>query len=512
MFARIAKNTLITAVSFIFTGFVPLLLVPLLVDRYGMAQYGLMVLARLLLPTGALGFLDLGNSEIAGYAVARARHDGDWRACGRLLSGLLRVNLALGITAALLMFVMAPTLARLFGVEDAQHRGFLLIVRTTAVTLPILLVSLAGEGVLRGFENFRSLRTIEISTVLIFAGMAYAAVKFALGFVWVANAYVAYALIRALGVLWKAHRMLCRDGFGLRSAPIGPEWQELRSRCLALGANRLIGVGQAHASPILIGALIGPRAVGLFDVVVRIPRFLKIVTGVLNTAILPVVMRLDQKNDKDSVRRLFDLGLLGVLCLVAPIVAWCIAFSETILRLWVSEGFRAYWPWQALMFLWPLINAITSFTCGSLLGRNNFVRALNWIVLGQIFAQIVLSMLGMRLFAEQGFIVGQIAALSLSFPFQIALVFRHSGIRITTYRRHFQLLAGCSLFSVAIIASDIPAAVNHPLVLVATLIVWEFAASLGIWIAFLSPKERSAILEMITSTVRRRCGVITHEH
>jgi O-antigen/teichoic acid export membrane protein len=504
MFARLAKNTFITGGSFLITGVVPLLLVPLLVHQYGMTQYGLLVLARLLLPTGALAFLDFGNSETAGYAVARARYDADWAACGRMLSGLMWLNIAAGLSAGMLVYLLAPQLAEVFGVEATQRNGFVVIVRATAVVLPVLFVSLAAEGVMRGFEAFRSLRTIDVTTTFAFAGMAYAAVYFGLGYAWVGLAYVAYTLLRASALLVKAHRLLRRDGFGLRTAPQPAEWRDLRSRCLPLGANRLIGVGQAHASPLLIGALLGPAAVGLFDIVVRIPRFLKIVTGVLNTAVLPIVMRFDQAKDQESVRRLFDLGLLGVLCLVTPLVAWCMTFSEAVLRMWVSERFAILWPWQALLFLWPLINTVTSFTCGSLLGRPDFVRTLNWIVLGQICAQIVLSLLAMQYVSEQGFVVGQIAALSLSFPLQMALVFRHSGIGIAAFRRHLRLLAGSAAITAVGIAAGLSGWVHHPLWLAASLVAWMAAACIIIWFTLVAHEERAAIAATVTARFQRR--------
>jgi O-antigen/teichoic acid export membrane protein len=467
-------------------------------------KYGLLVLVRLLLPTGALAFFDLGNSEVASYAVARAQHNGDWQACGRLLSGLLRVDLVVGLVAAAFIFMLAPTLVRLFGVGETERDDFLVIINTTAMALPVLLTALAAEGVLRGFEAFRVLRTIDLTTTFIFAGMTYLVVLSGLGFAWVGIAYVVYSLLRAGAVLVCAHRLLRQERFSLFAGPLSEEWRDIRIRCLPLGANRLIGVGQAHASPLLIGALLGPAAVGLFDLIARIPRFLKIVTGVLNTAVLPLVLRLDQMKDRESLRRLFDIGLLGVLCLVAPLIFWCIAFSEAILRLWVSGNFASLWPWQALMLLWPLINVITSFTCGSLLGRPEFVRTLNWVVLGQVSAQIVFSLFAMRFMAERGFVVGQMLALSLSFPFQMALVLRHSDIHIGAFLRHFQLVAGCAVLTVVVIMSGLSAVVNHPLWLAASLIVWVCTVSTTIWLALLRPEERTTISATISSRLRRR--------
>jgi O-antigen/teichoic acid export membrane protein len=502
MFARLANNTMITGVSFVITGVVPLLLVPILVHQYGMLQYGILVLARLLLPTGALAFFDVGNSETAAYAVARARHNGDWGVCRRLLAGLLRLNICLALVAGVLMYLLAPWMSRFFGVEPAERQGFEAIVRVTALAMPLLMASLAAEGVMRGFEAFRSLRAIDVGSTFVFAGLAFACVEVGLGFAWVGIAYVAYAVLRATLLLWASAQRLPR-----RVAPNAPglaEWSELRARCIPLAANRLIGVGQAHAAPMLIGALIGPTAVGFYDIVVRIPRFLKIVTGALNTAVLPLVMRLDQANDKESVRRLFDLGLLSVLCIVAPVAFWSITFSDAILRLWVSPAFERLWPWQALMFLWPLLNSVTSFTCGALLARPDFVRSLNWIVLGQIIVQVAISLAAMHFFSEQGFVLGQIAALFLSFPLQMALVFRHSGVRAATFKRHGLLITGLALATALALLSHLTVHVANTGLLVASLVVWTTTAFILIWLTLVTPTERATIKGAILGRLRRR--------
>jgi O-antigen/teichoic acid export membrane protein len=78
MFRALATNTLISAVAYFFVSIVGLLLVPVLLDAYGLELFGLLLLARLFLPVSGLAIFDFGFSEVSTQAVARARETGDW--------------------------------------------------------------------------------------------------------------------------------------------------------------------------------------------------------------------------------------------------------------------------------------------------------------------------------------------------------------------------------------------------------------------------------------------------
>lgn len=503
MLQRLVKNTFITALSFFFTGLVPLLLVPLFLRQYGVEQYGVLVLVRLLLPTGVLAVCDLGFPETGSFAVAKARHDGNWERCGRYLGGLLTIGLTVGIVAAGLMVIAEPALAGLFSISDALRPGFRHIVLVTALAFPLVLLALIAEGVLKGFEDFKRLRTFDVSSTFIYAIAAVMAVSAGMAFQWVAYAYLLYGVLRAVMIsvlAWKklAHK---HSRIGL---PTRQEWQELWHRCGPLGLNRTIGVVQGNATPVLIGALMSTTAVGIFDLVMRIPRFLKIVTGILNSAVLPVVLRLDEAGDRAGLQRLLQLGLLGVLCIVSPIVAWGMCFSESLLHLWVSDRYVHLWAWQSLMFVWPLINAITSFSCGALLGRPPFVKMLNWVVLGQIVVQLGTSLALVPWLAEKAFIAGQIIALTLSLPFQLGLVFRDCGLRARDFGRHLTTVV---LFAAAVaggLALDLSSHATNGGQLLAWLAGWAAASGLAVWFLIFQRGERATLVSMVSERLRRK--------
>jgi O-antigen/teichoic acid export membrane protein len=501
MLRRLAVNTFITGTAFLVTGFVPLLLVPLFVAQYGVADYGLLVLVRLLLPTGALAFLDLGKSEVSAFAVAQARHDGDWARCGRRLTVLLWLAAGIGVTAAALLAVSSGALASLFHVSTASRPGFDAIVLATSAVFPALLAALVADGIVKGFEDFKRLRLIEVATTFAYAAAAVAVVLAALPYQWIAFAYLGYALVRAALVAVQATRLLASQRATLQR-PGADDWREVRRRCAPLGVNRAIGVVQGYAATLLIGALLGSAAVGIYDLVTRIPRFLKVVTGILNSAVLPTVLRLDAAADRAGVRRVLDLGLLGVVCIVAAVVAWGMSFSEAILRLWIGDSYARLWQWQALMFAWPLANAMTSFTCGALLGRPHFVHSLNRIALAQIVLQLALSFALLPLWREQAFVAAQIAVVLASLPLQLRLVARECGLAAADFKRHATVVALFALAVATCLSLGLSGGIANRLELVLSLVAWMVVSAAAIVFGVLSNIERAKLLSMFGRQAR----------
>ena len=78
MLAGLVHNTALTVTAYTTSALLNLCLVPFIVRAYGLHDYGLIVLARLLLPTGFMALLDLGVSETGTLVIARARSAQRW--------------------------------------------------------------------------------------------------------------------------------------------------------------------------------------------------------------------------------------------------------------------------------------------------------------------------------------------------------------------------------------------------------------------------------------------------
>ena len=96
MFASLIKNTAISAVAFLLVSVLGLLLVPYLIQHYGVAGFGVISLARLFVPLMGLGLFDLGFGELSTQAVARSRGLSTWSHGLNLLTLNLVVSFFVG--------------------------------------------------------------------------------------------------------------------------------------------------------------------------------------------------------------------------------------------------------------------------------------------------------------------------------------------------------------------------------------------------------------------------------
>src|ERR1700730_12269768 len=103
MIKRLIQNTIVSTVAFGAAAILGLIVIPVIIRTWGVAEFGLIVITRLLLPTGMAAVLDLGLSEVATQVVARAREHRDWNLVGRQLAFLvfLSVLLALALSTAI---------------------------------------------------------------------------------------------------------------------------------------------------------------------------------------------------------------------------------------------------------------------------------------------------------------------------------------------------------------------------------------------------------------------------
>ena len=496
LFRSLISNTLVSAFAFLISAVVPLLLVPVLIAQYGIVEYGLIVLARILLPIGTFAIFDFGNSEIATQSVAQARHDGDWLCAGRKLRSLATYTLITGVSVATALALTAPWLTTLLNVPTQSRFGFELLIWCTAAAFPLLLTAMAADGVLKGFEAFRRLRSVDVGNAAAFGVIAFSVAYARLPFQWIGLAFIFTLSTRAIVVLALALAQLKARGARL-APPTAADRAQVRSRGYVMAGNRLLSASQSLAAPVVIGAFLGPSAVGLFDIITRIPRFVKAVTGLMSAAVLPLSARLDASNDHAGMRRLGEFGLLGAAAVTAPICAWGAIFSEPLLRIWIDETYAIHWGWQAFLFLVPLANVMTGFGGGALLSRTHVVARLNLIAFAQIVLQYVLALAFMHLYGERAFILGQVIAVIATFPLQMRVIKQEKQLRWAEYSRIVALVVvfgALVALGLSVHAGDW---LDSLFDLALSVAVWMTLAGLGCWFLLLRSTERAALLSLL---------------
>jgi O-antigen/teichoic acid export membrane protein len=496
MFRHLLINTVASATAFTAISIVGFILIPVLVGSYGLKEFGLIVLARLFLPSGLFFLFDFGFSEIASQSVARARETKAWGDAAADIWTLLLLALGVGVVLGSVLFVAAEDLGRLFGAGDTG--GFGAILRATGLALPLLFPATTLEGVVKGYGAFRSLRLIEVSCTLLYAGAALLLAKGNFPFTAIAYAFLAATLLKGGLIAANAARAGFAYLWSPRSTARGAP-ARLLPQCLRMAQNRVLGVLLGPAQQPLIGLLVGPAGVSMFEVLTKLPRFCKAAIGLLGSALIPVAARLDAKGDAARVEELASWGmLLSSVCALPPL-AGAALFSEPVLRLWTGPQIAAYWPWQALMFVWPMAVAVTGFGSTALIVRSRAFAALNRIVAVQIGAQLVLAVLLLPDLHERSFLLAQALGVVGGLAFVLRVLVREHRLQAALLWRLVAILAvGAVLAAVWCRVSD-PGAIEGWESLGLAFALWCLAYWSIIWLSILQPLERQRIGQLLGS-------------
>lgn len=502
MLRALAFATGISAVTYLAVSIIGLLLVPILVATYGLATFGLIVLARVFLPTGGLAFFDFGFSEVAVISIAKARAVAAWDVASRQLSLLALGALIVGSVVAAALFVLSGALTDWFAVPARSAGAFQAVLRTTAVALPLLFLSLVLEGVLKGYERFGYQRGCELLSTLIYAVGALGAAWHRLPFEYVCYAQIAGQVVR-MGVV----------GIGVMASgrgqlrPQAADTNDLASvwgYCRLVFVGKMIGAVQSQAPAIVIGALLTPSAVAVYDVLGRLPRFAKAALGLISNTLLASAIRLGSAGDTRNHARLREGGMLAILVIVTPPLAAGAYFSEAILRLWIGPQVSSLWIWQSLMFAVPAMTVIGSYGANFVFDRPDRIAQLNRILIVQIVSQFGIAFAALHWLHELAFILGQAMAMALTFPLQLWL-FRRADPGVGLWLPKLMGRA-CTLFvlvGVALIVFGSPKLASLTL-LIAAFPAWAIGYAGITWFVVFDARQRTEIAEIVRRLLRRR--------
>jgi len=329
--------------------FYPLLMfaaTPVLVASLGTADFGLLMLTTAITGVGAAGSLGMGAATIKFVSGAMGRND-------RVEAlGVVRTTLALALAGTTLIAAIIAAGAPLLAVHVFERMGDSHHVTLALVATAINLVLAQADAVyacgLRGLERFSTAARLEIGfksgTVLV--SMAVAWLTHDLLFVLIATGLVLTASALAKGIA------LGRLLGGSVLAPSLADRERLRS-VLGFGWwNWLAGLGAllfVHADRLLIGALVGAKAVGYYAVCTQLASQVHALPAAAMAFLFPLMSRRLQTDDAAALTRLRNYGVMVNLALSVALGLGMFVAGPTVLAWWMGAEFAAA---SGLVLLW----------------------------------------------------------------------------------------------------------------------------------------------------------------
>jgi O-antigen/teichoic acid export membrane protein len=502
MMRQLLRNTIISGGSLFLTSLMLLLVSPLIVRHWGLTEYGLVGLSRTFL-LGFSGSLDLGVAEIVTISVARARQNENWSVASSHLSLALWITCAVGAAVGFVLLGMSfyPGFFLKGELSYASDVRLILIISASAnmATFP----GLIADGVLRGVERFGTLRSVELSQSLIYVfgvvAAAFANAPYTV-VVYVAIGTIVFSSVTKALVAWRIGSRL-----GLKLTTVVPRdaRREVGNRAWLITQSKFLGAAQGPLLPVLLSWLFGPRAVGIYDLLLRLPRAAKTILSLLNVALLPVSTRIDEADAIEQRHRLARIGMILLPAITVPPLVICAALSRPILHLWIGAQAVDFWPWMAAMFMIPICAQYISFGGVMSLSRSVTFKKLNRISILQLVIIAVTVIAFAHLLQERSFILGQALAWAISLPLQLVVLAAALGLSLRSVSHAIltQLLLLLPVLFLGIACCD-SVYLESPIGLaIASLLGCVMVWAAEYWL-MLQPLDRAEINRMMTAVWR----------
>ena len=497
MYRKLVKNTLFNGAAFGLTALLGLITAPLIINQWGIEAFGLIILARAFLPGGLISLFDPALSETTAMVIARARQNELWKAADQGLPALTLIATGTGLTLAILVTLAATPLIQFLNVPERLQDDFAPLVQLSALVLLLAFPALVADGVMRGYERFDLVRLNEVAFQLLFVLSVVALALSNGAFLWIAYGYILIITLRSGVAILLALRLLRRHE--RRLAAPGP-WARayVIRQSFLLTQNKFFGGILPLLIPPLISAMLGPASLAIYDVLMRIPRFVKVLAGLIPSALLPVAARLQQKSNKAELGLAGRVGLLILPAVTLPFIGAFAGSSESLLRLWIGASMAPYWPWLSLAFV-PLafgqINNVPGVLMAAdpaALKRNNLVTLCYtacWFVLG--FALV-------PVFKEFAFIASASFAALLSFPWRLKIIQNALMIELGEAMPRLLVLLVTMLFTVIVSRlSSLALNANTLLSVIVSIPLAGSISTLLLYIFYLTSGERQLVQKVI---------------
>ena len=347
----ITRNTAFALAAQIATASFTAILTIVLVRVLGPEDYGVFALA---LSVASLVFLpaDFGISQSTARYVAE--HRGQRERIAEVMADGLKLKFASSALICLLLFVLAEPIANVYEVPE--------------LTWPLRGVSLAlfGQSMMGFYRTaFEAIGQVRLNLRLVFSESAVEAGA-SIALVLAGAGVVGAAFGRAIGygfgtllALELARRTIGARGISLRGSPAG------RLRQIASYAGALLIIDAVFAAMtqidiLLIGAILGTSAVGIFQAPAKLITFLHYPGLALSAGISPRLARGTQGGPNVEA---FSAGIRYLMILqgmlVVPTVVWATPITDLILGDEFAESadvMRALAPLTFLFGIAPIVS------------------------------------------------------------------------------------------------------------------------------------------------------------
>ncbi len=397
---KLFNNTVFSGIDLFVLVVLNLLATPVLIKYLGLAEYGVFVFLSVFSTYGMLSFFDFGMEGSLLNFVARFEAAGDRERIQDSLTVSLLYYGVIGLLLGVVLALSAGVITSRFA-DDTLALDWRVVDRATyimSINVVVQFLTLPLTAVLQGLRRFvitkatnSVLMTLQY-VILMLSAMVYQRVDIAM---MVVLGVTVCRLAVLSFIVWFRTDYFRPMTFRLRS----DLFKTFFRYSSILLVSRVIGIIFNQMDKFLIWFYLAATYLTVYDIAVRPANLLRMLVTTLNSAIIPEVARLHEKNDIAPIRTMYINLVRYAYLLVMPLLAVLYGHMESILTLWVWVGLGKYYPLALVMVSIHLLSPITAVASTMAVGLQ-LVKKVLWIsivasVLKIILSAVLLSTIGL---------------------------------------------------------------------------------------------------------------------
>ena len=357
------RNAMWATIDFIVTPLGMLLAVPILLRNLGLEQFGILILANSLTAFSSVFNFGFGDTALKFVSHHMGRSDASSAARVAQTVGLLTVGSA--VVVGLAFWTLSPTAARLLHIWHVPHAPDALHI--VSVTMGLRMAESVYAAIIRGAYRYDLAAMITAGTKLLSTALQVVLAIQGLGIVALLLATavtLVMSVVMLFAVSWRLLGDICpafsRDEFAQMSGFSVWSWLQ------GLG-----GLVYANTDRLLITAMLGPSAVGIYGICAQLAQNIHYGFSAAAHTFFPTVSMLraaELNGTETNPERLRTLYLkVSRLLSVCAVTAACTlaVFAREILDLWVgaevADRGASVLALLSLSFGWFAANSIAAY-------------------------------------------------------------------------------------------------------------------------------------------------------
>lgn len=351
--------------------------VPVFVAKLGVEGYGIFgILMLFSFAQGLMGQIDLGFLNYVVKANSRNASETAIAEFQNHTQGFLFLFFGLQTLVYGGVFVFRDILENLLSVSLEHREDFQICLLIVLVTNLISSLGSYYAAFLASQHRNVFIKKTETVVFLIFNVGSILGLMFVHQVQVVAWVFFGTQVLQTLILIY-----FCRQIYPIQLSFGFPTWSHFASRWAQWKPflfSKMSGLAFRQTDTMIVSFLLGPQMVGMYEIAMKFPLFLKSTNGRISEVLVPFSSARQSENDNRRIGKILDHLLFFQAAISLLLMIACVFFGKQLLFVWMGKDFSNLWSGLIIACGVPVFATLCSAPGALFLGRDDRLMRVTW--------------------------------------------------------------------------------------------------------------------------------------